>query len=103
MFVTRKVVNLYRLVSKVSKHLQRGAKRRYMVVKATKYCLDPFGKSCVQQRKQGIAASGGRPSQDICGVLAVDEEGYFNGRLPFDVSPLCAGVGVATLACIWQG
>ena len=79
MFVTRKVVNLYRLVSKVSKHLQRGAKGRCMVVKATKYCLDPFGKSCVQQRKQGIAASGGRPSQDICGVLAVDEEGYFNG------------------------
>jgi hypothetical protein len=31
-----------------------------MVVKVTKHCLDPFGKSYVQQRKQGIAASGGR-------------------------------------------
>jgi len=36
-----------------------------MVVKVTKHCLDPFGKSYVQQRKQVVAASGGRPSQDI--------------------------------------
>jgi hypothetical protein len=33
----------------------------------------------VQQIKQGVAASGGRSSQDICGVLATDEEGYFDG------------------------
>ena len=74
-----------------------------MVVKATKNCLGPFGKSYVRQRKQGVAVQRRAALPKIYVTFWPLTNRGTSMTDSLDASSLCAGVGAAVLACVWQG